>query len=42
VNAASSGDAHFGDFTSIDPYFCDNGGENWVSVDGSLQVRCVR
>jgi hypothetical protein len=42
VYASSSGDAHFGDFTKIEPYFCDNGFQNWISVVGSIQVRCVR
>jgi hypothetical protein len=42
VYADASGDVHVGDFSSAEPYLCDNGGQNWAPVGGSLQMRCVR
>jgi hypothetical protein len=42
VYADASGDVHGGDFSSRDSNSCTSGGQNWVPVDGSLQVRCVR
>jgi hypothetical protein len=42
VDADSSGDARYGDFSSNGSNDCEVDSQNWTAVGSSLRVRCVR